>query len=255
MTQDLATAIADQQPAQRRTAFDLVESMRGELHKALPEHASIDNFLRLALTELKMNPQLGNCSGESLLGALMTAARVGLEVGGPLGQFYLTPRRLKRDGWAVVPIVGYRGLITLARRAGVGQVNAVVVHEGDTFREGASSERGFFFDWEPAVERGKPVGALAAARLAGGDVQHRYLSLAEVHERRDRGGFKDGSNSPWATDYDAMVRKTALRALVPLLPQSTALSFAVQADEQVQRYDAGDIDIPALDETDTEDTK
>lgn len=242
-TPDLATAIAERQEPQRRTAHDLVESMRGEFAKTLPKHVGIDHFLRLALTEMRMNPQLGNATAESLLGALMTAARLGLDVGGPTGQFYLTPRR-DHGTPVVVPIIGYRGLVTLARRGGVGQVHAVAVREGDHYDEGFASERGFYAEWtpKPGGDLKRPiVGVLAAARLAGGDVQHRYLSLAEVEDRRDRGGFKPDRTSPWKSDFEAMVRKTGVRALVPLLPQNTELALAAAVDEQVQTYNAGDV--------------
>lgn len=240
---DLAAAIVEQQPVTRRTATDLVESMRGELAKALPQHVGIDKFLRLALTELRMNPALGDASAESLLGALMTAARLGLDIGGPTGEFYLTPRRVRGEQ-TVVPIVGYRGLIALARRAGVGQISAQVVREGDHYAEGFTSDRGFYAEWtpKPGGDTSRPiVGVLAAAKLAGGDVQHRHLTIDEVHQRRDRGGFKSGGNSPWTSDFEAMVRKTALRALVPLLPQNTELALAEQVDEQVQTYPATDL--------------
>lgn len=243
MSTDLATQIAAAQPEGRRTAYDLVESMRGEFAKALPQHVTIDHFLRLALTELRTSAHLQQCSAESLLGALMTAARVGLEVGGPLGEFYLTPRRIK-GAMTVVPIVGYRGLIRLARQAGVGALDARIVRDGDHWQEGADAERGFFFEWTPAADPTRPpVGVLAIARLSGGDVQHRYLTIDEVMARAARGSA--GESGPWASDREAMIRKTGIRALAPVLPQSTALATALVADEQVQHYRAGEL-VPAI---------
>ena len=248
---NLGNAIAQARPPEQRTAADLVNSMKGEFAKALPAHVTIDRFLRLALTELRMNSLLGNASAESLLGGLMTAARLGLDVGGPTGHFYLTPRRIKGD-WSVVPIVGYRGLIELARRAGVGQVNAQLVRDGDHFAEGFDNERGFYAEWQPMTGGGNDrsvIGVLAAARLENGDVQHRYLTIDEVMDRKARGAA--GDKGPWATDLDAMIRKTGIRALVPMLPQSTDLAYAAQVDETPQTWRPGDIaPTPALETAD-----
>jgi recombination protein RecT len=237
----LAAAIADKQvQTGRATAFDLVKSMETEFAKALPKHVPVEQFMRTALTELRQSTDLQQCSQESLLGAFLTAARLGLEVGGPMGQFYLTPRRVKGVP-TVVPIVGYRGLMELARRSGrVGAIKAWVVYEGDLFREGANSERGPYFDFEPAPGDPKDrtiTGVLAVARLAGGDVQHTHMTLAEVMERKARGAA--GDSGPWRTDRDAMIRKTALRKLAGELPQSSALDLARRVDEQVQTYIPG----------------
>jgi recombination protein RecT len=246
----LATAIAERQAQRgRATVFDLVSSMEAEFAKALPKQMPLETFMRVAVTELRQNPDLQACSSDSLLGALMTAARLGLEVGGPMGHFYLTPRNVKnkatgQPGKQVVPIIGYRGLVKLARNTGqVGAVKAWVVYEGDHFEEGANSERGPYFDFRkaPGGPAGrKEVGVIAVAKLAGGDVQHTYLTLDEVLDRKARGAA--GDRGPWATDREAMIRKTGIRALASELPQSTALALARQIDEQVQSYIPGQVD-------------
>lgn len=237
---DLSGQIAKQQASNgTASAFDLVSSMQGEFAKALPAEVPVEKFMRLAVTELRNSSQLQEASAPSLLGALMTAARLGLEVGGPMGHFYLTPRRIKGQ-WQVVPIVGYKGLVELARRAGVGTVKAYVVRKGDHYEEGANSERGPFFDYVPSGDTtAEWTGALAVARLSGGDVQHVYLSRDEVEGRKARGAA--GEKGPWATDLEAMIRKTAIRALAGDLPQSSTLALARTTDEQVQHYRAGDI--------------
>ena len=239
---DLSAAIAGKQvQSGRATAFDLVKSMETEFAKALPKHVPVEQFMRTAVTELRQSSDLQQCSAESLLGAFLTAARLGLEVGGPLGEFYLTPRRIKGVP-SVVPIVGYRGLVKLARNTGmVGAVKAWVVYEGDVFREGANSERGPYFDFEPLPgdpAGRKEVGVIAVAKLAGGDVQHTYLTIDQVNERKGRGAA--GDSGPWRTDRAAMIRKTGVRALAGDLPQSTALALARVLDEQVQTYVPGE---------------
>lgn len=238
-TADLSKTIAQAQDTDRRTARDLITSMEAEFAKALPASLPVEKFMRVALTEVRQNADLGNCTPESLLGALLTAARLGLEVGGPRGEFYLTPRRIKGE-WTVVPIVGYQGLLTLARNAGVGVVKAFIVRKGDVFHEGANSERGPYFDFTVQGDTDRdPVGVLAVARVDG-ETAHTYLSHAQVEARRTRGGAAD--RGPWVTDWEAMAKKTALRELTKELPASTdTLARARVVDEQVQTYHVGDV--------------
>lgn len=238
-------------PAERKTARDLIASMEGEFARALPATLKVDRFMRVAMTELRQTPELGACTAESLLGALVTAAQLGLEPGGPLGEYYLTPRTIKGQGRVVVPIIGYRGLLKLARRAiGDRQIAARIVREGDHYREAFSTERGFFAEWEPLGDKGRePVGVLAAASLPSGDRQHVFLTMAEVEDRKARGSA--GDRGPWATDFEAMARKTGLRALASELPQSVELAYARRVDEAVQTYRPG-VDVLPLAELDDE---
>lgn len=247
-TPDLSTAIAEQQTPSRRTARDLIESMSGEFAKALPANVPVDRFMRVALTEIKQNPDLAGCTPESLLGSLLTAARLGLEVGGPRGEFYLVPRKIKGTP-TIVPIVGYQGLLALARRAGVGVVKAFIVREGDVFHEGASSERGPYFDFTVTGDTDRsPVGVLAVARLEG-ETAHVYLSRSQVEARKNRGAA--GSAGPWATDWEAMAKKTAIRELTKELPAATEdLARARQVDEQVQTYNVGEVSAEASEPVD-----
>lgn len=247
---DLAATIGARQVARgTATAFDLVESMAGQFGRALPPEMSVDKFVRDAITELKQNRDLQACTAESLLGAFMTAARLGLEVGGPLGMFYLTPRKL-RGVPSVVPIVGYRGLVELARRSGrVGVVDADIVRAGDLFETGYDSGRGGKFAvHKPADfdETREPIGVLAYAELTGGGRPFRYLPIGAVMDRKGRGAA--GDSGPWRTDRDAMIRKTGIRALAAVLPQSSALALARAVDEQVQTFTPGEVVDPGTGE-------
>jgi recombination protein RecT len=247
MSEQPGDALADQianKQVQRggATAFDLVKSMESEFAKALPKHIPVEQFMRTALTELRQSTDLQQCSQESLLGAFLVAARLGLEVGGPMGQFYLTPRRIKGVP-SVVPIVGYRGLTELAQRSGrVGAVEADLIREGDVFRMGYDSSRGGkYVIHEPLdyLETREVIGVLAHAELTTGGRQVRYLPMSAVLERKARGAA--GDNGPWKTDRDAMIRKTGIRALAGDLPQSSGLALARAVDEQVQTFIPGQV--------------
>ena len=74
-----------------KTMKDYLKAMQGEIAKALPSVLTPERFTRLVTTALSSNPQLNNCTPQSFLGAMMTAAQLGLEPNTPLGQAYLLP--------------------------------------------------------------------------------------------------------------------------------------------------------------------
>lgn len=78
-----------------KTMRDYIKSMEGEIAKALPSVITPERFTRIVTTALSSNPELANTTPASFLGAMMTAAQLGLEPNTPLGQAYLLPYRNK----------------------------------------------------------------------------------------------------------------------------------------------------------------
>lgn len=201
----------------------------GALGRALPTGISQERFARIALTELSKNPDLERCSPQSFLGAVMTAAQLGLEFG-PVGHAYLVPFKGK-----VTLIVGYKGYIDLARRSGKLQsIVARPVHENDVFEfEYGTSEH---LTHKPALtNRGPVIAYYGVALLAdGGQVIH-VMSPEDVNAFRGRS--MASKNGPWVTDYDAMACKTVIRRMTPWLPMSVEAAQAVESDETVVNWD------------------
>jgi len=59
----------------------LIQKMRPELSKVVPEAIGMERFMRVTLTTIRLNPKLAECSQASLLSSLMISAQLGLEVG------------------------------------------------------------------------------------------------------------------------------------------------------------------------------
>ena len=72
-----------------KTLSDLIKVMEPEIKKALPSVLTPERFTRMVLSALSTNPKLGACTPKSFLGAMMTAAQLGVEPNTPLGQAYL----------------------------------------------------------------------------------------------------------------------------------------------------------------------
>ena len=236
---DLAGKIATQQVAQKAnpTIRDLVQAQQAAIETQLAGTLNSGAFVRAAISSISSSPQLQQATPASVLGGIMLAAQLKLEIGPALGHFYLTPRKDKGQQ-ICLPIIGYQGYIELAYRSGrIEKIETFLVRDGDKFDHGANSERGRFFDWLPADydETRTWTGVVAMAKIKGAGTVWAYLPKDKVLARRP----KFWESTPWKSDEEAMARKTGIRALAPYLPKSTELGKAIEADEQKVESIAG----------------
>lgn len=207
---------------------DTLDIMKPEIEKALPKNSiTSDRFLRLALTTAKMNPALLNCTTESFLGALVVAAQLGLEPNTPLGQSYVIPYGGKAQFQ-----IGYKGMITLARRTGeFARIEARIVYENDLF------ELEYGLDHKlkhiPLIEgeRGDVKGYYAIYALKDGGESFEYMSKADIESFRKV--FVKASKGPWsdANTYDSMALKTVLKKVLKYAPLSTEYVRDITMDD------------------------
>lgn len=226
---------------QPKTLVQLVTSMQtsGEWNRALPANIiTPERFTRVALTALRKNPDLQKCNPESVMGALVTAAQLGLEPNTPLGQCSLV-----KYGNECTLQIEYRGYVALARRSG--QIESVVartVFAHDDFElEYGLDEK---LVHRPAKgEAGDPVGYYAVAKYMGGGHNFLYMTRDAVDKHRKK--FSKQPNGPaWANSFDSMAQKTVLRALFKFMPLSVELARADAVDETPRRS----ADLDAIDE-------
>ena len=198
-----------------------VEKYRGDFAKVMPDGLSPDRLLRLALTEIRRNPLLADCSEASILGGLLNAASLGLTIGDGLDQAYLVPRRNRKTGTRDAQFqIGYRGLITLARRSGeIVTIDSGVVHDGDIFEWEKGSNASLRH--RPMESSDKPVAVWALAKLVGGGEQFIVLSMKDIEKTKSQSDAARSQYSPWNTHFEAMAMKTAIKRLCKLLPMST----------------------------------
>ena len=118
---------------EKKTMQSYIKAMEGEIAKALPSVITPERFTRMVLSAISTNPKLGSCTPASFLGAMMSAAQLGLEPNTPLGQAYILPYQNKGVLEAQFQL-GYKGLIDLAYRSGeVEVVQAHIVYANDKF--------------------------------------------------------------------------------------------------------------------------
>lgn len=209
-----------------------LQKIKPELDRALPKHMSADRLARVALTTIRLNPLLLECSIESLFGALLQAAQLGLEPG-PLGHAYLVPFRNNKTGRREAQfIIGYKGMIDLARRSDqVVSIAAHIVYENDRFEMeyGLSEKLVHVPTWQ---NRGKPILAYMLARLKDGAYAIDVMTLEEIEAVRKRS--KSPDSGPWFTDWAEMARKTVVRRGAKYLPLAIEIQTAMAQDETVK---------------------
>lgn len=205
----------------------LLAKMGPEIARALPKHITAERMSRIALTALRTNPKLGECTPGSFLGAVLSAAQLGLEPNTPLGYCYLIP--YKREATLQI---GYQGMLELARRSGmVRAIYAYAVKDGDEFSYELGLEPKLVHKPSSATDREKkPITHVyAVAKLKDGEPVFTVMTRAQVEERRRRS--RAANDGPWVTDYEAMALKTAIRQLYKWLPKSAEIATALVLDE------------------------
>lgn len=224
------------------TLRDLLKKQEAGIARALPTHVPAGSYMRAILTDLSRTPKLLSCTPNSFFGAVMTAAQLGLTPGPALGEAYLVPY-----GSTVQLIVGYRGYLALARKSGF--LLSIAARE-----RCANDLWEFEYGLEEKLrhipaegDRGDVLGYYGVAQFKDGGHLIHYMTVADINRRRARSKAKD--DGPWKTDYDAMARKTVIRAMAPWLPQSAEMAQAYESDGAVLNM-RGDEIIPDFVESD-----
>lgn len=203
----------------------MVEQYKADLAMVMPSHVKPDTFVRLAVGVLRRDPKLAQAAANNpaaLMGALMEAARQGLEPG--TEQYYLTPRwngKTKRE--EIAGIRGYQGEIELIYRAGaVSSVIVEVVREKDHFsyRPGRDERPIHEIDWD-LEDRGllRLVYAYAVMKDSATS-KVVVLNRAAVERAKAMSSGADSKYSPWQTSEEAMWMKTAAHRLTKWVPTS-----------------------------------
>lgn len=210
----------------------LLEKMKPNIASVLPKHLTPERLIKVVLTAAIRTPLLYECTKESLMQSVMLAAQLGLDCGGALGSAYLIPfKRNKKnsDGsWSshyeCQLIIGYRGMIDLARRSGqIVSIAARPVCKGDVFEmEYGLTERLVHRpnqETTPTTEN--LIGCYVVAHFVGGGHHVEWMNKAQIDAIRKRS--KAADDGPWVTDPIEMAKKTVVRRAFKYLPMSIEL--------------------------------
>lgn len=243
----MTTKAIEVQQQKISTVRQLLKRNAGPIRAALPVHMSADRFLRIALTCLQKTPKLMDCTPESFLGAVMTAAQLGLEPDGITGMAYLIPY-----GGKVNFQPGFQGLMELARRSGeISQIIPRTVREGDEFRYNYGVDKDELHHVEGEGETpGAITHVYCIVRMKDGTSSFEVWPVARINAHRDRYSQASQSkkDSPWETHFEAMSMKTLIIRALKYAPKSVELQKAIAMSEMAeagidQHLDASGFDL------------
>jgi len=208
---------------------NLLDAARPSMAAVIPKHLTPERLIKVALVAVSRTPALMQADPMTVVQSVMQAAQLGLDPAGVLGGAYLVPFRNSKTGRQECQlIVGYRGLLDLARRSGqIESVEARVVREADHFK--------VRFGTDTAVEHVPCIdGDPGALRFVYGVAWLKdtprpvveVMTRAEIEKIRRRA--KAGESGPWVSDYDEMARKTVIRRLAKYLPLTTELATGLE---------------------------
>ena len=235
-----SNAVARRQDNPQNSLKQLLESRRDSIAAVLPKHLDADRLLKIALVAVSKNELLMKCSQTSILQSVMTAAQLGLDCGGALGSAYLVPFwQNQKNAYECQLVLGYRGLIDLARRSGqIVSIEARIVYANDTFDldysiDGARLTHKPCLDGEPGEMRL----VYGVATLKDGGHQFELMTKAQIEKIRMISQTGKKNLGPWRDHYDEMARKTVVKRLAKYLPISVELSDAIDNDNKTEGYD------------------
>lgn len=265
----MATQIAElkaqvvEQRQKSKPIMELIQKNLIELGKALPSHMNAERLGRIALTTVRKNPEIAECTSESFLGALFQCAQLGLEpdIDGQAYFLVFNNSRKIKGKWTKLKevqfVIGYKGYVDLFYRHELGvKISMHTVYSKDTFNyEYGTNEtiRHIPYD-EPDengdIDRGIPLKYYAIAHLANGESAFKVMNKTECinHAIKYSKAYIDmefsetekkyipikephfNPNSAWVTDRDAMCKKTVLVQLMKTLPKSIEIRKAFDMD-------------------------
>lgn len=225
--------VTTQQPQSLQQLMNSGAVMK-KLNDVLGSEKKAASFVSSVISVANGNSMLRNAAPMTILGSAMVAATLDLPVVPTLGLAYIVPYK----GQAQFQL-GYKGLIELAERSGqFKNIIDEVVYEGQLVKKNKFTGE-YEFD-EDAKTSDKVVGYMARMDLVNGFSKTIFWTKEEVeaHAKKYSQAFSRGYSSPWKSDFDAMARKTVLKALFSkYAPKSVAMQQAVKFDQAVVRPD------------------
>lgn len=220
--------------AEKKTMQAYIKAMEPAIKKALPSVITPERFTRMVLSALSSTPKLAECSPQSFLAAMMTAAQLGVEPNTALGQAYLLPYRNHGQMECQFQL-GYKGLIDMAYRSGeVSVIQAHTVYENDVFE--------YELGMDPKLrhvpakaDRGEAVAYYAMFKTKDGGYGFEVMSVDDVQRHAQRYSKSYGSgSSPWRSNFDEMAKKTVLKRALKYAPLKSDFVRGMAQDETIK---------------------
>lgn len=215
-------AILSQLQKRVDTIGTFLKAREAEITKDVVGGLTSKRLIGLLLSEMQRNPQLANCTPESVYHAAKRMAQAGLEPG-PFGHAYPVPFANKDKGVTEMQcIFGWRGLAFAATRARAAlDVDGEVVVDGDEFEFWKGTEGDFLkhrATSDKPRDEANMIGAYCVVTLPDGRRKAWFMKKADILRRKQASLTKGGDI--WNKWPDDMFVKTVVRHSMKFLPLS-----------------------------------
>jgi len=204
-----------------------------------PKIMDVNRMLRIAILAISRNQDLLECSGTSVLGSLILATQMGLDIGA--GEAHLVPFRNKHNNQRECQLIpDFKGVAKLIRNTGlVKNCRAHVVYRQDIFEyeEGTNPKLIHKPNLDHEFKNEDIIGAYNIAVFTDGYIDVHFISRRYLNAVKVRSKAKTG---PWHAqgderfDFAEMCRKTALKNHSKTLPRSVELAQALAIDHRAE---------------------
>lgn len=232
------------------TLKNYLDKGKKSLISMIGNEAGAERLIKLALMANSKIPKIRDCTHESLLRCLIECAQLNLEPFTVLQQAYIIPYEDRKKGIVEAQfMLGYRGIVTLARRSeNLKSLEAHAVYEHDTFEciLGTEGTIKHIPNWRG--DRGDMIAVYAVAKYKDGGLQFDVMSKSDVEKIRRKS--KSPNHGPWMTDFDEMAKKTVVRRLGKYLELAPEIKRAIEKDNATDTIDVDfdfiDVDTPQI---------
>ena len=197
-------------------------------------------FISSIVSAVNTNPQLQECTNQSILSAALLGESLDLSPSYALGQYYMVPYNDKKKGKVAQFQIGYKGYVQLAKRSGVyRKLNVEAIKEGELLKWNPLEEEleVKLIEDDEAREKAQTIGYYAMFEELNGFRKVIYWSKEKMMahaERYSQAFAKNGGgeslklleqgkipekdmwkySSFWFKNFDAMACKTMIRQLI-----------------------------------------
>lgn len=180
-------------------------------------------FVASIISATTVNPELKECSKESILSAALLGETLKLSPSPQLGQYYFVPFQ-SRNGKVAQFILGYKGYLQLAIKTGVyKKINVIAIKEGELNYFDPLNEEiqvNIIKDYE-AREKAEAIGYYAYLEYMNGFRKALYWSRSQMENHALKYSLsykkdiqKGTKYSYWSNNFEEMAYKTMLRQLL-----------------------------------------
>ena len=228
------------QPKQGINAYLQSEAVKKNVVSVVGEKDA-QRFISSVVSAVQTNPQLSECTNQSILSAALLGQSLNLPQSPQIGMFYFVPYEDKKKGVKEAQFqISYKGMLQLAMRSGqYKKIHVTPIKEGELISyDPIEDEYVFKAETDPAKREALPtVGYYAYFELVNGLRKALYWSKEQMesHAKRYSASYRNGWNtSIWKSNFDKMAMKTMLRQLISRFgTMSVEMQTAYTSDQAV----------------------